>query len=114
MCIEHRRVLLATGVVVHTLHYVITSLTPSQATAERLLRLWHQHWHIENKSHWVRDVVFGEDGSRARTGSLAEVLALLRGAVITRLHLAGMDAITAARSQASADQRIAAFLVGIP
>ena len=113
-CIEHTCISLSTGLVMRTLHYGITSLTPQAASPDQVLQLWHEHWHIENKSHWVRDVVFGEDASRARTGTLPEALALLRAAAISRLRLAGMDAITAARSQASADQRIAAFLVGIP
>lgn len=36
------------------------------------------HWGIENKLHWVMDVVFGEDQSRARAGYAAQNLALLR------------------------------------
>lgn len=114
LCIEHTREILASGLVIRTLHYAITSLDPAAASPERLLRLWHEHWHVENKNHWVRDVVFGEDASRARTGSLPEVLALLRALVMARFRLASMDGITAARSQASADLRIATFLVGIP
>jgi hypothetical protein len=114
LCIEHTCVFLSTGLVVRTLHYAITSLTAAAAGPERLWRLWHEHWHIENKSHWVRDVVFGEDASRAREGTLAEALALLRAAVISRFRLASMDGITTARTQASADLRIAIFLVGIP
>jgi len=114
LCIEHTCTFLTTGLVIRTLHYAITSLTPQAATPEQLWRLWHEHWHIENQSHWVRDVVFGEDASRARTGTLAEVLSLLRAAVIARFRLASMDGITTARTQASADLRIATFLVGIP
>lgn len=114
LCIEHTCESVSTGLVIRMLHYAITSLERRVASATDVLRLWHEHWHIENKSHWVRDVVFGEDASRARTGTLPEALALLRAAVISRFQLAGMDAITAARSQASANQQIAAFLVGIP
>lgn len=114
LCIEHTRVLVATGLVIRTVHYAITSLEALAASPERLVMLWHEHWHIENKGHWVRDVVLGEDASRVRTGSLPEALALLRAAVLSRLRLAGMDAITAARSQASANPQIALFLVGIP
>jgi hypothetical protein len=114
LCIEHTCESVSTGVVIGMLHYVITSLDQRIATAADVFKLWHEHWHIENKSHWVRDVVFGEDASRARTGTLPEALALLRAAVISRFHFAGMDAITVARSQASANQQIAAFLVGIP
>ena len=36
------------------------------------------HWGVENQLHWVLDVVFGEDQSRARTGHAAENLATLR------------------------------------
>jgi predicted transposase YbfD/YdcC len=36
------------------------------------------HWGIENKLHWVMDVVFGEDQSRARAGYAAQNLATLR------------------------------------
>jgi len=114
LCIEHTCVIQSTGLVIRMLHYAITSLTSQAASPERLWRLWHEHWHIENKSHWVRDVVFGEDASRARTGALAEALALLRAAVISRFRLASLDGITTARTQASADLRIATFLVGIP
>jgi hypothetical protein len=114
LCIEHTCTYLSTGLVIRTVHYAITSLTPQAAGPEQVWRLWHEHWHIENKSHWVRDVVFGEDASRAREGTLAEALALLRAAVITRFRLASMDGITTARSQASADLSIATFLVGIP
>ena len=114
LCIEHTCVFLSTGLVIRTLHYAITSLTPEVAAPDQLWRLWHAHWHIEYQSHWVRDVVFGEDASRARKGTLAEALSLLRAAVIARFRLASMDSITTARTQASADLRIATFLVGIP
>jgi predicted transposase YbfD/YdcC len=36
------------------------------------------HWAVENQLHWVLDVQFGEDQSRARCGYAAENLALLR------------------------------------
>jgi Transposase DDE domain len=114
LCIEHTCTYLSTGLVVRMVHYAITSLTPQVAGPEQLWRLWHEHWHIENKSHWVRDVVFGEDASRVRKGMLAEALSLLRAAVISRFRLASMDGITTARTQASADLRSAIFLVGIP
>jgi len=38
---------------------------------------------IENGSHYVRDVVYGEDRCRCRTGHLPEVLALARSVGIT-------------------------------
>jgi predicted transposase YbfD/YdcC len=36
------------------------------------------HWGVENKLHWVLDVCFREDQSRARAGNAAENLATLR------------------------------------
>lgn len=45
---------------------------------ERFARAVRGHWSIENKLHWVMDVRFGEDQSRARNGYAAENLATLR------------------------------------
>jgi predicted transposase YbfD/YdcC len=36
------------------------------------------HWQIENRLHWVLDVVMDEDQSRARKGHAPENLARLR------------------------------------
>jgi len=36
--------------------YGMTSLTPAQASPARLLALLQTHWHIENRSHYRRDV----------------------------------------------------------
>jgi predicted transposase YbfD/YdcC len=46
-----------------------------------VLRFSHavrSHWGIENQLHWILDVQFNEDQSRARTGHAAENLATLR------------------------------------
>jgi len=45
---------------------------------ERFARAVRGHWGVENKLHWVMDVRFGEDQSRARNGHAAENLATLR------------------------------------
>ena len=51
--------------------------------AARLLEIWRGHWGIENRLHWVRDVVFGEDRSQVRTESAPQLLAALRNLVRT-------------------------------
>ena len=63
--------------------YAITSLPVERADAARLLSIWRGHWGIENRLHWVRDVVFGEDQSRVRTGSAPQLPAALRNLVRT-------------------------------
>ena len=53
--------------------YAITSLTPERADAALLLVIWREHWGIENRLHWVRDVVFGEDQSQVNRVGAATV-----------------------------------------
>lgn len=55
--------------------FYISSLEPS---AERHLEVIRSHWGIENRLHWVLDVVFGEDESRVRRDFGPRNLALLR------------------------------------
>ena len=76
--------------------YAITSLPPERAGAARLLDIWRGHWGIENRLHWVRDVVFGEDQSQVRTGSAPQLLAALRNLVIGVFRLGGVTNISAA------------------
>jgi len=77
--------------------YLITPLTPAEATPRRLLVLVRGHWSIENSSHYVRDVSFGEDRSRLRTGSAPHILAALRNLAITLIHRSGSSQIAATR-----------------
>lgn len=67
--------------------YLITSLSPQKAGAERLLALNRGHWEIENRLHWVRDVTFGEDASQIRTGSGPQMMATLRNLAISLIRL---------------------------
>ncbi len=85
--------------------YGITNLTAEQADADQLAALVRGHWSIENSVHWVRDVTYGEDASRVRTGNAPAVLAALRNAVTTALRLAGALNIAAARRAATLNPR---------
>jgi predicted transposase YbfD/YdcC len=92
--------------------YGITSLTPEQADASRLNSLVRSHWHIENKSHWVRDVTFDEDRSQVRSGNIPQVMAALRNTVIGLMRWAGETNIAAARRKFAAKPRLALKLIG--
>jgi len=75
--------------------YFVTSLSPRVPTYT-LLRLIRQHWHIENRLHYVRDVTLGEDASQVRSGAAPEALAALRNARLGLLRQHGYDNIAAA------------------
>jgi predicted transposase YbfD/YdcC len=77
--------------------YAVTSLTPAQATPAALLRLWQAHWTIENRLHWLRDVVLGEDRSTTRTARAPEAFAAFRNLALSLLHLWRGREVTAAR-----------------
>ena len=82
-----------TGEITYQTQYGITSLAPEVATAKDLLKLRRQHWTIENKVHWVRDNVLGEDASQARTGNLPHVMAALRNTALSVLRFDGRTKI---------------------
>ncbi len=56
--------------------FYITSC--DKQSAEYFLTATRDHWHVENKLHWVLDVAFREDESRLRKGDGAENFSVLR------------------------------------
>ena len=56
------------GPVSSSYSYGITSLSEQAASAQDLLALQRGHWQVESANHYRRDVSFGEDSSRIRTG----------------------------------------------
>lgn len=63
--------------------YYLSSL-PAEAT--KFARAVRGHWGVENSLHWVLDVVFGEDQSRARSGNALENLAATRRLAVNLLR----------------------------
>src|SRR5262249_39997827 len=53
-----------------------------QVSARQLVRLVREHWHIENRLHYVRDVTLGKDASRVRAGSAPQALAAWRNTLL--------------------------------
>jgi predicted transposase YbfD/YdcC len=78
----------------------VTSLSADHADPTRIAGLIRNHWGVE-ALHWLRDTVWHEDDSRARTGSGPRVMAALRNLAIGALRLAGRRDITEATRWAS-------------
>jgi predicted transposase YbfD/YdcC len=82
----------------------VTSLTALLAGPGLLAGMVRSHGGIENKSHWVRDVVFGEDSQHAYAGTGAQVMATLRNLALGLLRLAGITQITRTLQRIAADR----------
>lgn len=73
--------------------YGLTSLPREQANAATVLGLLRQHWTIENRQHWVRDVTYDEDRNQTRKPAVAHAMAWFRSMVISLLRWAGFERI---------------------
>lgn len=83
----------------HEVAYAITSAQRDQADAATLLACNRGHWGIENRSHYVRDVTFGEDASQIEKGYAPQILAGLRNGLIAAMRAEGAKNIAAALRQ---------------
>lgn len=102
------------GTTTTELVYLITTLAPCTASPERLLELNRGHWSIENRSHYVRDVTFGEDRSHLRTGNAPQILAAFRNIAITLIHRFGSSHIAATRHHFASCPKETLALLGFP
>lgn len=94
--------------------YAITSRAATEADAAALLRANRAHWSIENGSHWVRDVVLGEDACAIRSGAAPQAVAACRSLVLALLRRAGYLSIAAALRTLAARPAVAVALVTAP
>ena len=93
--------------------YGVTSLCKEQADAKRLLELNRGHWEIENRLHWVRDVLFQEDKSQVRTKEGPRTMATLRNLAISLFRLRGHSNIARTRRWLSRNVIRVLELVGV-
>jgi predicted transposase YbfD/YdcC len=81
--IESERYFKNSGKTEKSTRYYISSLEREAKFINKAIR---DHWAIENKLHWVLDVVFGEDASRKRKGNSANNFN-----IITKMALSLME-----------------------
>jgi predicted transposase YbfD/YdcC len=93
--------------------YLITDLPAVLAGPHDLLALAREHWTIENKEHYVRDVTFGEDLSQVRTGNAPRTMASLRNLAIGALRTMGETNIAKALRHNGRNAARALNLLGI-
>jgi len=112
--LERERVAKKTGKRQVEVEYGISSLSAKEAGPRELLQYRRGEWKIENQSHYVRDVTFGEDHSQVRDGRVAQVLAALRNVAIGLMRGAGQQNMAAATRYYAARPWQALALIGLP
>ena len=83
MRIEREREVLNTAKRSIEVTWSLTSLGAERAGPQELLALVRNHWHIENRLHYVRDFTYDEDRCRAYVRHLPRNLACLTNAAIS-------------------------------
>lgn len=74
-------------------------VTSHSGDAAALGEVIRQHWHVENRLHWVKDVLMQEDTGGVRSKRGASVLALLRSAALSAARWGGDQSWTEARAR---------------
>lgn len=72
-------------------HYYISSR--SDMTAEKYGEVIRKHWYIENKLHWVKDVIMYEDACRIKDKSNAANQSMIRNMIINIYRVNGHQSL---------------------
>lgn len=73
--------------------YYISSVPPTSSLIPQGIR---RHWGIENRLHWVKDVVTHEDTSPQLQGKASVNISLIKSWVLNLLRVHGFDSLTEA------------------
>ena len=87
--VEKQKVDITTGEVSRELWYLLTSLSSGQCGPRGLLKLFRDHWSIENSQHHVKDRSWDEDIHTLRRPGLGEAFATLVNTALNALRLQG-------------------------
>ena len=81
------RTVKSTGVTTTEWRFYLSSQEPDERAPENWIGLIRGHWGgVENRNHWRRDALWGEDQTRSRNAQLVANLALVRSALFRRLN----------------------------
>ena len=86
--------------------YDITSRSPQQADAQRLLEINRGHWTIENSCHYILDWNYDEDRCRIRTGYGPENITRLRRFAIGLIKSKGVKSVAQKMRQLNRNTRL--------
>lgn len=85
--VRSERTIKKTGQSSQESRYYLSSREPEDHTPGQWLNLIRGHWAgVENRNHWRRDALMGEDRSRSRNPRLLANLALLRNVLLAVLE----------------------------
>ena len=84
---------LSTGKTTKEIVHLITSLDHNKCSAKRLLELKRQYWDVENKLHYIKDFVFGEDRSTIRALHGPQNMSALRNLAVSIYSASGIGNI---------------------
>jgi predicted transposase YbfD/YdcC len=87
------------------IEFGITSLSRTNTTPARLLKIRRAHWGIETGLHGRRDVIFKEDATRMTVGNTGKVMASINNLVIALTRQAKFRLKGAVPSQNTAQAR---------
>ena len=100
-----------TGQLTYQVVFGITSLTEQACSPQRLLHIIRQHWHIENRLHYVRDVTLHEDACRIRQRKRQRLLASLNNLLIGLIRRTDFKYVPEARRYFSINYALALQLL---
>ena len=95
-----------TGTSSREMAYGITSRSPQQADARRLLKINRGHWTIENSCHYILDWNYDEDRCRIRTGYGPENMTRLRRFAIGLIKSKGVRSVAQKMRQLNKNTRL--------
>ena len=76
-----------------TNYYISSFLTSAGEFAHRI----RSHWGIENRLHWIKDVIFGEDAAPLSDHNAATNWSIIRNIAINIARMSGYDSLTKAQ-----------------